>query len=198
MAKKRSSPKKSSPKPAKQKSGQPQLKAAAYGAIWPEERDVMFRPDRLKYVRKLIKADGCVFCAAAKAGPSFESLCLFKNKFAMVVLNKFPYNGGHLLVLPTRHTGDFASLKSEEGAEIHRIVQASVGILGKVYNCEGFNVGLNLGAAAGAGIPDHLHYHIVPRWWGDTNFFPLLADTKVIVETLEQTFERLLPYYESL
>jgi ATP adenylyltransferase len=141
---------------------------------------------------------GCVFCAAAKAKPEFESLLLFRNELAMVVLNKYPYNNGHLLVLPTRHQGDITALTDQEGAELQRLLKESVRILKDTLGTDGFNVGLNLGKVAGAGIPEHLHYHIVPRWAGDTNFFPLLAETKVVIETLEQTFERLLPYFNSL
>lgn len=116
----------------------------------------------------------------------------------MVVLNKYPYNNGHVLVLPIRHTGDFVGLSEAEQRDIHALLLETVRILTSLYEPAGFNVGLNLGAAAGAGIPDHLHYHIVPRWRGDTNFFPLLAGTKVVVETLEQTYARLLPSFERL
>ncbi|MCM2282049.1 MAG: HIT domain-containing protein [Bdellovibrionaceae bacterium] len=161
-------------------------------------RSVLARPDRAKYVRGEVRPSGCVFCLAANQGPKFESLCLYRGKTAMVVLNKYPYNNGHILVLPLRHTGDLTDLTKEEHTEIHDLLREVVRILRQVYEPAGFNVGLNLGAAAGAGIPDHLHYHVVPRWRGDTNFFPLLAGTKVVVETLEQTYERLLPSFQSL
>ena len=166
--------------------------------VWPMERDVMMRPDRLIYVRKIVKPEGCVFCHAAQSQPEFDSLLLYRSKLGMVVLNKYPYNNGHILILPTRHIGDFTKLSEAEGIELQRLQQQTVKILQDAYGPAGFNIGLNLGAVAGAGIPEHLHYHIVPRWAGDTNFFPLLAQTKVVVETLEQTFERLLPYFKSL
>ncbi len=165
---------------------------------WPMRRAVMARPARAKYVRGEEKPKGCVFCAAATAGPSPESLCLHLGKRVMAVLNKFPYNNGHVLVLPVRHEGELLGLKDKEHVEIHLLLRETVRILREVYAPAGFNVGLNLGAAAGAGIPEHMHYHVVPRWRGDTNFFPLLAGTKVVVETLEQTYGRLLPYFESL
>lgn len=166
--------------------------------VWPTERDIMIRPDRLKYVRKLLKVDGCVFCNAVKGGVKFETLMLHKTKVAAVVMNKFPYNPGHLLIVPTRHQGEFENLKTNELTELNTLVQLSIKVLKAAYEPAGYNVGLNLGKAAGAGIPEHLHYHVVPRWKGDTNFFPLLADTKVIVEDLESTFDRLLPLFKEL
>lgn len=164
--------------------------------IWPVERKVLFNPERLRYVRKLIKPEGCVFCHAVEKGVGFESLLLYESEHAIVVLNKYPYNNGHLLVLPRRHCGEFLELTEDEHRAIHRCLQTAIRALTEAYRPSGFNVGLNLGSAAGAGIPEHLHYHVIPRWSGDTNFFALIAETKVVVETLEQTFQRLLPYFE--
>lgn len=164
--------------------------------IWPTERDVLIRPERLRYVRKLIKVEGCVFCNAVKSGVKFDNLVLHKTKLASVVMNKFPYNPGHLLIIPNRHIGEFTELNDQELQELQRLLKLSLEALREAYDPAGFNVGLNLGAAAGAGIPDHLHYHVVPRWKGDTNFFPLIAETKVIVEDLEATYERLLPLFK--
>lgn len=166
--------------------------------IWPQERDVFVRPDRLKYVRKIIKPKGCVFCQALKAKKRGDVGLLYKTDNAMVVLNKYPYNNGHLLLLPARHVGTVEDLKPKEWNEIHLVLKESISILKKAYSCSGLNVGLNLGAAAGAGIPDHLHYHIIPRWTGDTNFFPLIAETKVVVETLQTTFKKLERNFKSL
>lgn len=166
--------------------------------IWPLERDVLFRPDRMKYVRKLIQPEGCVFCQATQdSKPHFESLCVYQTKHSAVVLNKFPYNPGHVLVIPKKHDGDMLNLSDVEFEDLQQTVRQVVAALKKVYNPGGINVGLNLGAVAGAGIPDHLHYHVIPRWSGDLNFFPLIAETKTVVETLETTFERLLAYFES-
>ena len=109
----------------------------------------------------------------------------------MVVLNKFPYNSGHLLVLPQRHCGDLLSLSDEEFFDLQKTVRLSMGALQEVYAPGGINLGLNHGAVAGAGIPEHIHYHLIPRWAGDLNFFPLIAETKVVVESLEQTYEKL-------
>ena len=132
---------------------------------------------------------------AVAAGPSPESLLIYQGKHAIVMLNKFPYNNAHLLVLPLRHCGDFLQLTPDEHREIAECMRRSIAAISDAYKPAGFNCGLNLGAASGAGIPEHLHYHIIPRWVGDTNFFPIIANTKVVVETLEQTYERLLPYF---
>lgn len=171
-------------------------RAAKEKSRWPTERPVLFKPDRLKYVRKMIKPAGCVFCNAIEAGIGVESLLLYRDEQVIVVLNKYPYNSGHVLVLPRRHVGDLLEIAPDELAAITAMVQRVVKHLTEVYTPPGFNVGLNLGSSSGAGIPEHLHFHVVPRWAGDTNFFALIAGTKVVVETLEQSFERLLPYFE--
>ncbi len=173
------------------------ISAAMTQTIWPIERDVMMRPDRIKYVRKLVRPKGCVFCSAARSGPSFSSLCVYRGQKVMVVLNKYPYNNGHLLVLPIRHCGDLTRLTEAEYREVHLAIKKCVLVLRKAYGPNGMNVGLNLGEGSGAGIPEHLHYHVIPRWVGDTNFFPLIAETKVVVETLEQTYARLLPLFNA-
>ncbi len=162
--------------------------------VWPLERDVLFRPDRFKYVRKLVKSEGCVFCEARKIGVSFESLCLYQSRYSMIVLNKFPYNSGHLLVIPKRHQGELELLSEKESQDLHQTLRLAIKVLKKAYVPGGINVGLNLGQVAGAGIPEHLHYHVIPRWSGDLNFFPLVAETKTVIESLEMSFERLLPY----
>ncbi len=200
MAAPRTASKKSSSaknKAVKKPSAKPVKKKAKSASRWPTERAVLFKPDRLKYVRKMIKPEGCVFCAARAKGVGAESLLLYRGEHAIIVMNKFPYNPGHVLILPRRHCGEFLELTDAEHTEINKMLRRVVAALKEVYNPAGFNVGLNLGAASGAGIPEHLHFHVVPRWSGDTNFFPLLAQTKVVVETLEQTFERLLPYFQN-
>ena len=167
--------------------------------IWPIERDVLFRPGRLKYVRKIIQAVGCVFCTSAEATDSnIETLRVYKTKFSQVVINKFPYNSGHLLVLPLRHVGDIAHLTDEEYLDLSLLVKTAIKAMTTVYQPNGFNLGMNHGAAAGAGIPGHLHYHIVPRWNADLNFFPLIAETKLVVEDLVETYNRYLTYFGKL
>ena len=166
--------------------------------IWPVERDVLFRPDRLKYVRKLIQPEGCVFCTAENNKSSFETLCLYKSKHSMIVLNKFPYNNGHLLIMPRRHCGELLKLSDVEYADLFLTQKLAVQAIQEIYGPPGFNMGLNHGACAGAGIPEHLHFHLVPRWAGDVNFFPMIADTKVVIESLEQTYDRLLQFLSPL
>lgn len=166
--------------------------------VWPLERDVLFRPDRMKYVRKLIKPEGCVFCNAAKKEISFESLCVYKSTHSMVVLNKFPYNSGHVLVLPRRHCGDLLKLSEAEFVDLQNTIRHTMKAMTDIYSPGGINLGLNHGAVAGAGIPEHLHYHLIPRWAGDVNFFPLIAETKVLVESLEQTYEKFLEYFKKI
>ncbi len=158
---------------------------------------MLFKPERLKYVRKQIETKGCVFCEAVSRGVGRDSLVLYADDTVMVVMNKFPYNTGHVLVLPRRHEGELPQLSPKENANVFAMVQRCVKVLKEAYTPAGFNVGMNLGASAGAGIPEHLHVHVIPRWNGDTNFFPLIAQTKVVVETLEQTYDRLIPYFDA-
>jgi ATP adenylyltransferase len=179
-------------KPDKKSTRKPSSIAKAIAKdIWPQERDFFERPERYRYVRKLIPSDGCVFCKAESGGVGFETLCLHQDTHSMVVMNKYPYNSGHLLILPRRHVANLWDLNKAENAEVAHWIQASLKNLKQVYACDGFNIGLNHGKVAGAGIPEHLHWHIIPRWMGDTNFFPLIAETKALPETLEQTFEKL-------
>lgn len=166
-------------------------------AVWPQERDFFERPERYRYVRKLLPSTGCVFCEASKAGVGAGSLVLVLDRDVMVIMNKYPYNTGHLLILPRKHIGDIWKLSDGVNANLAKWVQKSARILSTVLKCQGLNIGMNHGAVAGAGIPQHLHWHIVPRWGGDTNFFPLIAETKALPETLEQTYERLAPHFQA-
>lgn len=194
MAKKKIAKKKVTPK----KKTLPKVELKIATEVWPLERDVLFRPDRMKYVRKLIKPEGCVFCNAAKKEVSVESLCVYKSDHSMVVLNKFPYNSGHVLVLPRRHCGDLLKLSDDEFSDLQNTIRHTMKAMNQIYSPGGINLGLNHGAVAGAGIPEHLHYHLIPRWAGDVNFFPLIAETKVLVESLEQTYEKFLGYFKKI
>ncbi len=171
------------------------LHLQAGSEIWPLERDVLFRPDRFKYVRKLIKPEGCVFCRAAEEKPGFETLCVYQSRHSMILLNKFPYNSGHVLVLPRKHCGDLLKLSEAEFEDLHLTLKKAVQAVTEIYQPGGVNTGMNIGAVAGAGIPEHLHYHVIPRWAGDLNFFPLVAETKAVIESLEMSFERLVAYF---
>lgn len=166
--------------------------------VWPLEKDILFRPDRYKYVRKVIQTTGCVFCSAASEMEQFSTLCLFKTKYSMIVLNKFPYNSGHLLILPRRHCADLTDLSAEEFEDLHLVLKQAMAACQKIYEPQGINIGMNQGAVSGAGIPDHLHYHLIPRWAGDLNFFPLIAETKVVIESLEQSYTRYRTFFQSI
>lgn len=142
------------------------------------------------------KRSACFLCDHA-AAPSRDrqNFVLARGERVFVLLNLYPYNSGHLMVAPYHHTGDLANLEQPAAAELIAFTQRSVGVLSQAYSPDGFNLGMNLGKVAGAGVPDHLHVHVLPRWSGDTNFMPIVADTKVLPETLDQTYERLEPFF---
>jgi len=152
----------------------------------------LWAPWRLEYVTQAGEHPGCVFCEEALGEiAEAESLLVHRGDTAVVVLNKYPYSSGHLMVAPIRHVGELASLTSDEALETHRLAVGCLDALGALYGPSGFNLGWNLGHAAGAGIADHVHLHVVPRWPGDTNFMPVLADVKVVPEHLLVTRDRL-------
>jgi len=151
----------------------------------------LWAPWRLEYVQNADDEDGCLFCAAAQEGDDEERLVVHRGPRAFVLLNRFPYASGHLLVAPYRHVGEFADLDDDEVLEIHRLGERGIAALAETYAPQGYNLGWNLGRIAGAGVVDHVHLHVVPRWAGDTNFMPLLADVKVIPEHLAETRRRL-------
>ncbi len=156
----------------------------------------LWAPWRLEYIKQADEQAGCVFCDAA-AGDDEERLVVQRGELAFVLLNKFPYSSGHLMVAPYRHVGELAGLTDEEALEVHRLAVQGVAALGEVYGPEGHNLGWNLGRVAGAGVVDHIHLHIVPRWAGDTNFMPVLADVKVLPEHLLETRRRLVEAWPS-
>lgn len=138
------------------------------------------------------KGEGCIFCDKPKEGDDSKNFILMRGKKCFVMMNIFPYNSGHLMVSPYRHAKDFEDLTDEESLELVEMVKKSIRILKRALNPHGFNIGINLGSVAGAGIEDHIHVHIVPRWSGDTNFMPVIGDTKVIPEMLQDTYRRLI------
>jgi ATP adenylyltransferase len=133
----------------------------------------------------------CVFCSALSAGDDRRALILRRGRRAFLVLNAFPYASGHLMAMPIRHVGKVEDATADELAETMLLVQDGVRALNAGYKPDGFNIGMNLGRVSGAGVLGHLHAHVVPRWNGDTNFMPVIADTKVLPETLETTYDRL-------
>ncbi len=150
----------------------------------------LWAPWRLEYIKSADEQPGCLFCDAA-AGDDEERLIVRRGTNALALLNKFPYASGHFMVAPIRHVGEFGDLEAAEVLELHLLASAGMGALAETYAPQGYNVGWNLGRIAGAGLVDHVHLHVVPRWAGDTNFMPVLADVKVLPEHLEATRRRL-------
>jgi ATP adenylyltransferase len=152
----------------------------------------LWAPWRLEYIKQAGELEGCVFCAEVGSElEDGESLLVHRTATGIALLNKYPYSSGHLMTAPTRHVGSFGELTDEEALDIHRLAAAGMDALERVYGPDGFNLGWNLGHIAGAGIADHVHLHVVPRWSGDTNFMPVLAEVKVIPEHLLETRDRL-------
>jgi ATP adenylyltransferase len=152
----------------------------------------LWAPWRLEYITQAAEQSGCVFCdeAAGALEPS-TSLLVHAGPSAIALMNKYPYSSGHLMVAPRRHVGRLGELGDDEVLEVHRLSVEGIDALTRTYRPDGFNLGWNLGNVAGAGIADHVHLHVVPRWSGDTNFMPVLADVKVIPEHLLETRDRL-------
>jgi ATP adenylyltransferase len=150
----------------------------------------LWAPWRLEYIASADEQKGCVFCEA-DAGEDEERLVVHRGERAFVLLNRFPYASGHLLVAPRRHVAEFGKLDDAEALELHRLAAQGLTALAETFAPHGYNVGWNLGRVAGAGIVDHVHLHVVPRWSGDTNFMPVLADVKVLPEHLLDTRRKL-------
>lgn len=157
----------------------------------------LWAPWRLEYIVGE-KIDGCIFCVFPQEDDDRKNRILARGNHAFVIMNTFPYSNGHLLIVPYRHTGDLSDLTSDESLEMMQLVQKSLLVLKQAFNPDGFNVGVNQGTAAGAGIADHIHMHIVPRWNGDTNFMPVFADIKVIPEALETSYDKLKTIFDGL
>ncbi|NJE42353.1 HIT domain-containing protein [Thermococcus sp. GR6] len=151
---------------------------------------VLWAPWRIEYIRSP-KYDGCIFCDFPKENRDRERLILYRGKHSFIIMNNYPYNPGHVMIAPYRHVGKWEELTDEELLEIMKLSQIMIKALKKAMDPHGFNMGVNIGHVAGAGIDDHVHLHIVPRWNGDTNFMPVIADTKVIPESLEEAYDEL-------
>ena len=151
----------------------------------------LWAPWRLEYIAQAGEQDGCVFCAEAAGELGDDSLVVARRAHGLALLNKFPYASGHVMVAPLRHIGELAELTPVEVTELHALTTAAIDALRRVYTPDAFNVGWNLGAVAGGSIAAHLHEHLVPRWAGDTNFMPVMADVKVMPEHLLATRDRL-------
>jgi len=156
----------------------------------------LWAPWRLEYVAAANEQEGCIFCLA-EAGDDEERLVVHRGERAFVLLNKFPYTSGHLMVAPKRHVGELGELDDDEALELHRLAVQGLAALAETFGPQGYNLGWNLCRIAGAGIVDHVHVHVVPRWAGDTNFMPVLADVKVLPEALLETRRKLAAAWPS-
>ncbi len=155
----------------------------------------LWAPWRGKFIESP-KKEGCIFCDLPRAGNDIETLILHRGKEAFIIMNAYPYAAGHLMVAPFRHAARLSDLTASEKCEIMDLVARCEAALTSAMKPEGFNIGFNLGKAAGAGVEAHLHCHIVPRWVGDTNFMPVIGETRVINEALDATYDRLKEYFK--
>lgn len=156
---------------------------------------ILWAPWRVEFITE--KKNVCIFCEISKEKDDFKNLVLDRRAYVFAMLNKYPYNSGHLMIAPYRHLMDIEDLKNEEWMEIFQVMKDCLKVLKKVMSPDGFNIGFNIGRASGAGY-EHIHLHVVPRWIGDTNFMPILFDTKVIPEHLQATYNKLINELKSL
>jgi ATP adenylyltransferase len=163
--------------------------------------ETLWAPWRMAYIEGIGAKDKnpqCVFCAKAAESEDQKNLILYRGKKCFVVMNLFPYNNGHLMVIPYAHLSDIGLLDRESSSELWDLLCHARNALTQAFHPDAFNIGINLGRCAGAGIDTHLHAHIVPRWNGDTNFMPVIGEVKVISQALEKTYEALVPYFRSI
>jgi len=157
----------------------------------------LWAPWRIDYIRTP-KEEGCIFCDKSQSSKDKENLLLFRGKEFFILMNLYPYTNGHIMISPYLHTSEMNDISLEGNQELMILTNQSMKILKKSIGAEGFNFGANLGKAGGAGIEEHIHYHIVPRWVGDTNFMPVIGNSKVIVEGLRESWDNLKPHFDLL
>ena len=158
----------------------------------------LWAPWRMEYILSGDKNGGCIFCPGNDRNNDVERLILYVGSLSIIMMNKYPYNNAHLLVAPIRHLPELGQLSSEESLDLMLKVRNSIEILKKLMDPEGFNVGLNLGRVAGAGVEEHMHFHIVPRWNGDTNYMTVFDDVRVIPEHIRETYGKLKPHFDKI
>ena len=155
--------------------------------------DKLWAPWRVKYVTKILSKSGkCVFCQILREKNDKKNYIFLRTKYSFAVLNIYPYNNGHVLIMPYRHVGDIAKLTEKEMADLMALLNKTKKLLDRALKPKGYNIGINIGRAAGAGYPGHVHIHIVPRWFGDVNYMPVLADTKIISQSLRALWQKLV------
>lgn len=157
--------------------------------------EALWAPWRMDYIRKKDSSGLCVFCPGEDRSKDAERLILYLGKYSMALMNKYPYNNAHVLVAPVRHAASLDILDQEEAYNLMDTVRKTISVMEKLIKPDGFNVGLNLGKASGAGIADHIHFHVVPRWVGDVNFMTTCSETRVISEHIKDTFEAFAPAF---
>jgi ATP adenylyltransferase len=159
---------------------------------------VLWAPWRIQLLAAKKRERGCIFCTKPRAEDRRENLVLAVTRSTAVLLNRYPYNNAHVMVAPLRHTADLDALTEAQRRDLWETLRRAIGILRRVVQPDGINVGLNLGEVAGAGVADHLHWHVVPRWKGDTNFMPVLASVRVIPQHLLESYDQLRPHFARL
>lgn len=158
---------------------------------WPKPwYKILYAPWRIKYIKSAERVEGCVFCKVVEKSDD-EALIVYRGRLSYVILNRYPYNSGHLMIIPYRHVSGLDELSLPELAEMMLLLKAAIRALKEVYRPHGINIGVNMGEAAGAGIAGHVHIHVLPRWRGDTNFTVIFSGTKVVPEPLEDTYRNL-------
>src|SRR5262245_10556843 len=165
--------------------------AAGRGEVEREPMEKLWAPWRMAYI-EIEAPSGCIFCTKPNTGDDRRELVLYRGATAFLLMNLFPYNNGHLMVAPYRHTADLAGLTPSEQAEVMALTAYCTQLLQDAFHPDGYNIGMNLGRTAGAGVADHLHTHVVPRWDGDTNFMPVVAETKVLPDSLFGSYDKLI------
>lgn len=160
----------------------------------------LWAPWRMEYVRlpEEEKPKGCIFCTKPKDNDDKENLIIYRGKKVFIIMNKYPYNNAHLMIVPYRHLSDYSALTEEELSEISKLTQITIGILKKTIKPDGFNIGFNIGESAGAGIAQHIHKHIVPRWNGDTSFMPVICHTQVNVDGMTECWKELKKEFDKI
>ena len=153
--------------------------------------DYLWSPWRMKYIRRQKTPKGCVFCDAVQKEDKEDNLIVARGERAFVILNRYPYTSGHIMIVPFDHVDTFEGMDEETCAEVMHLIRQGISALDRVYKPDGYNMGANLGISAGAGIKNHIHFHLVPRWGGDTNYMTSIGGTRVLPEDLSETFEQL-------